>query len=159
VTDYGWGQFVLWHLHPGTRVAFDGRYRTVFPPALERQFLEFQTAQSGIDSRTPILDDYATDLALVPTDSNVERYLASRTDWVSVYHDDQAAIFVSATRRELGALPGATPIEVPAIPRWCVFPGRTSFGTKVAIPGGDQSAFALNTPRPGPHSRTASLHD
>ncbi len=153
VTDYGWGQFVLWHLHPGTRVAFDGRYRTVFPPALERQFLGFQTAQAGVDIRTPILDDYATDLALVPTGGNVEHYLASRTDWRPVYRDNQAAIFVPATRRELGT----TRIEAPEVPRWCVFPGRTSFGTKVATTGGDQPA--PTAPRRGPDSRTVSLHD
>jgi hypothetical protein len=157
VTDYGWGQFVVWHLHPETRVAFDGRYRTVFPPVLERQFLQFQTAQPGVDSRTPILDEYPSELALVPTESGTERYLASRTDWVRVYRDDQAAIFVSVLRRPADPSVAAAPIAVPAAPRWCVFPGRVPTGTKVAMSGRDETALARIAP--GPDSRAGSLHD
>ena len=45
LTDYGWGQYVLWHLFPESRVAFDGRYRTVYPLPLELDFVAFSTRQ------------------------------------------------------------------------------------------------------------------
>ena len=159
VTDYGWGQFVLWHLHPETHVAFDGRYRTIFPPDLERQFLQFQRAQPGIDTRTPILDEYPTDLALVPTKSGTERYLASRTDWACVYRDEQAAVFVSDVRRTGDAPIAGTPLAVPVVPRWCVFPGSMPTGTKVAMSDPDQSALARAAPLRGPDPQPRTFHD
>jgi hypothetical protein len=159
VTDYGWGQFVLWHLHPGTRVAFDGRYRTVFPPLLERQFLQFQKAQPGVDPRTPMLDEYPTELALVPTESGTERYLDSRTDWVRVYRDDQASVFMSVALRQTIKSEVPAAIEVATVPRWCVFPGRVPTGTKVASGDRDQPALARTAPQMRWDAGTGSLHD
>jgi hypothetical protein len=159
VTDYGWGQFVLWHLHPETHVAFDGRYRTVFPPGLEQQFLRFQTAQAVIDARTPILDEHPTELALVPADGGTDRYLASRADWDCIYRDDQAAIFLSNLRRKEDASFADVPLAVPEVPRWCVFPGCVPTGTKVAIGDSDDRSLARIAPRPVSVSKAGTLPD
>jgi hypothetical protein len=162
VTDYGWGQFVLWHMHPGSRVAFDGRYRTVFPPALEAEFLQLQAARPGLDARTPILDDYPTQLALVPAGSGLERYLLSRPDWKSVYADDQASVFI---RRNWGidvSGGASTTLHAPAIPRWGIFPGNVSTGTKVAEGLGTSAGeprLARSAPRPDTSSLIPLLHD
>lgn len=95
VTDYGWAQFVLWQLHPQVRIAFDGRYRTVYPARLEEEFMDFQRASRRRPLRTPILDDYPTEIALLPTERGPCQYLDARDDWVLVFADDQASLYVA----------------------------------------------------------------
>ena len=135
LTDYGWGQFMLWHLYPETRVAFDGRYRTVYPANLEAEFLEFQTATVDADPRTPIVDSYPTDLAILPTSSKSAAYLSARDDWQSLYRDDQAELLArTAYLKRIGWEPPAQPTAVASgrIPQWSVFPGVTANGTPIA---------------------------
>ena len=149
VTDYGWGQFVIWHLHPESHVAFDGRYRTVYQSDLEREFLALQTATLADAPTTPIIDDYPTQLALLPVDSLPDRYLSDRPDWTCVYRDDQAAVHVvldgpfdpADVRMATGKLPVADPRL-----RWTSFPGEFASGTGIAFPvehGGDPNDLAV----------------
>jgi hypothetical protein len=125
ITDYGWGQCVIWHLFPESRVAFDGRYRTVYPPRLEREFLDWNRADE-VHTRTAMLDDYATEIALVPAGSNPDRCLAARPDWREIFRDDQAVLFVSQeSARFHGVIQRAEAgrVRSPNLPRWVQFPG------------------------------------
>ncbi len=134
VTDYGWGQCVIWHLFPDIRVAFDGRYRTVYPANLEQEFLDWQRVQPKT-KRTAVLDGHPTELALLPAESPPDKYLKTREDWVEVYRDAQAAIYLNrhiprfrnVIERNVGR-----PIRSPALPRWVDFPGTSQIGTSVA---------------------------
>ena len=92
LTDYGWGQFALWHLFPQVRIAFDGRYRTVYPPRVEANLVALQLAAIDRPERTPLLDEDPTDVVLAPVAGSLMRYLESRADWGCVYRDGQAAI-------------------------------------------------------------------
>jgi hypothetical protein len=132
VTDYGWGQFVIWHLYPDSRVAFDGRYRTVYQSDLEQEFLAFQTASLAVNPTTPIVDDYPTQLALLPVDSRPDQYLHERPDWDCVYRDDQAAVYVRTGLVEPGSTPAAGGKTRSAAPKWSSFPGNASSGMPIA---------------------------
>lgn len=128
LTDYGWGQFALWHLHPRIRVAFDGRYRTVYPPQVEAELMALQRAAENHAAETPLLDHYPTDLALAPAAGSLERYLDQRADWVCIFRDGQAAIFVRQPKLATGSVWDAkvSPGVVPSLPRWAPFPGLES---------------------------------
>ena len=39
--DFGWGQYLIWHLAPGSKVFIDGRYVTVFPTKVINDYLRF----------------------------------------------------------------------------------------------------------------------
>jgi hypothetical protein len=134
VTDYGWGQFAIWHLYPESHVAFDGRYRTVFQADLERQFLAWQTATLASSPTTPIIDDYPTQLALLPVDSLPDHYLSDRPDWDCVYRDDQAAVYIARdSSGDLAAGPSGRALVAPELPaRWSSFPGDIPTGTEIA---------------------------
>ena len=132
ITDYGWGQFMLWHLYPESRVAFDGRYRTVYPASLEAEFLEFQTVDLELTPRTPMIDSYPTDLAILPVGSASEQYLTDRADWRTVYRDDQAVLLARRTYLEqIGWTPRTGRSAVPTS-QWSVFPGDIANGTAIA---------------------------
>ncbi len=124
VTDYGWAQFVIWHLHPESRIAFDGRYRTVYPPQLEREYVEFVNAVEGAEGEMALLDGYDTDIVLVSTTRRaVVQYVAERSDWMRVFEDEQSVVFVRAETARLHALAEATsPARTPAV-TWEIFPG------------------------------------
>lgn len=99
LTDYGWGQYVIWHLHPRIRVAFDGRYRTVYPADVEKHFLDFQSLKPDDEAHVAILDDYGTDIVLLPNDRGPLEYMEHRSDWQLVYRDVQASVFLHETPR------------------------------------------------------------
>ena len=94
VTTYGWGQYVLWHLYPRIHIAFDGRYRTVYPMSVERDFLLFEMASGTNAASTAILDNYPTDIALLPRDHRAVEVIRHRPGWVQIYADTLAAVFV-----------------------------------------------------------------
>lgn len=131
VTDYGWGQYVLWHLHPASRVAFDGRYRTVYPADLEREFLAFQRAAVQRPQRTALLDDYDTEIVLLPAHRGPCAYVDSRPEWVQVFSDDQAVLYLRDVPRfqAVIAKSRAGRLAVREVSRWQQFP---------AGPGGDR---------------------
>ncbi len=143
VTEYGWGQYVLWHLFPQSRVAFDGRYRTVYPMQLERDFLAFQQVSRNQPAKTPLLDQFDTEIALVPTKHGPANYLAGRSDWVKIFADDQAALFVRNTPRfaPLIARSRAGRLAVPAEAAWELFPAGP--GLSVAALTANPGAIAV----------------
>ncbi|MHC4877542.1 MAG: hypothetical protein ACYTGL_13685 [Planctomycetota bacterium] len=128
VTDYGWGQFAIWHLFPQSRVAFDGRYRTVYPAHVEQKLIAFQRAGDEFPEVCPLIDDYPTRIALLPAQAGTSRYLESRADWVCVYRDEQAEVFVrdqpefASQLRQVSQLEGRV-VSIPDVSRWTVFPG------------------------------------
>jgi len=135
VTDYGWAQFAIWHLYPETRLAFDGRYRTIYPPQLEAEFLALQQADRTKPKTTPMLDEYGTDIALFSIDSGPDRYLQTRPDWTCILRDEQCALYLRRTGRLMDTIDrlshsGAVDRIVPA--RWLAFPGLAVGGTAVA---------------------------
>ncbi|MDA0281715.1 MAG: hypothetical protein O3B13_08800 [Planctomycetota bacterium] len=130
LTDYGWGQYVIWHLHSRVRVAFDGRYRTVYPADVERKFLEFQTLKfnetqmlNGV-ATTPMLDEFGTDIVLLPNDRGPVAYMNQRPDWRLVYRDGQASIFVRNDLQHEGLIARceSQPDHELTLPTWIEFP-------------------------------------
>lgn len=135
VTDYGWGQFVLWHLSPDVKVAFDGRYRTVYPPTLEREFLDFQRADDD-SHHVPLLDRYKTEMALLPAGRGPCSLFDRRDDWVLVFGDDQSRLYVADVPkfRDLIARSQRKGLIVPRVPVWESFPGSLRLGMENAVP-------------------------
>lgn len=124
LTDYGWGQYVIWQTFPESKIAFDGRYRTIYSARLEQELIAFQRLNADSRGPTPLLDDYPTEILLLPAAQAVQGYLKKRTDWKQVYADEQSTIWlkdsprfetiIHRTREKL--------LEVPAISTWCLFP-------------------------------------
>jgi hypothetical protein len=129
VTNYGWGQFVLWWLWPDVKVAFDGRYRTVYPLEIENAYLALQQAGDQGLQTTPLLDKFPTTWVLAPRESGLERTMRRRGDWCAVYEDDQCALFTLRQQVLATAPDPATEAPVgarPILPRWVRFPGDLS---------------------------------
>jgi hypothetical protein len=98
-----WGGYALWHAAPAIRVSLDGRFATVYPPAVvEDNFAFFRGDGSPRAGR--LLDAYDTTLALVPR--GVATPLDGRAGWQRVYTDSVATLF-SKTGAPDGAVQNA----------------------------------------------------
>jgi hypothetical protein len=79
---FDWAQSALWYLHRINRVAFDGRFRTVYPQAAEGAFLRFHAAAEGWEG---LLDEYDTDLVLMPRGWAEFAKMEARDDWIRAF--------------------------------------------------------------------------
>lgn len=124
LTDYGWAQYVIWQTFPESRIAFDGRYRTVYSAKLEQEFVEFQKLNQHSRGPTPLLDQYPTEILLLPASQNALDYLKQRTDWVQIYGDDQATLWVKDIPRFESIIKQTQQkkLSIPPITKWYRFP-------------------------------------
>tara|TARA_R100001132_G_scaffold27161_1_gene31160 strand:+ start:62730 stop:64364 length:1635 start_codon:yes stop_codon:yes gene_type:complete len=124
LTDYGWAQYVIWQTFPESRIAFDGRYRTVYSAQLEAEFVAFQKLNQNSSTATPLLDQYPTEMILLPTSQQTNGYLKNRRDWSLIYEDEQAMLWLKAIPRFQSTIGRArrSAIRKPEIPKWLLFP-------------------------------------
>ncbi len=100
-----WGEYVLWHLAPGVKVSLDGRFATLFPPAVVHDNFNFYAGEKDWQR---LLTAYPTDAALVPRDSPCP--IRSAPGWQRMYSDQIAELYVRtdrATALQLAAIPAA----------------------------------------------------
>ncbi len=124
LTDYGWAQYVIWQTFPESRIAFDGRYRTVYSAQMEQEFVEFQKLTENSRGPTPLLDHYPTEILLLPSSQKVQGYLKQRTDWAQIYADEQATLWVKKIARFQAVIERSQQKQImnPDLSRWCLFP-------------------------------------
>jgi hypothetical protein len=93
LADYAWGQFVIWHGAPGTKVFIDSRYDLGYPPAV---ISDYMALARGEASGAHTLADYPNDFVLSKRDSPTAKLMASQRDWRLIYSDDVASLYAPA---------------------------------------------------------------
>jgi hypothetical protein len=124
LTAYSWGQYMLWHLHPDCKIAFDGRYRTIYPSDLEADFLALWRLSETSSGSLAMLDDYPTEIALLPASSPTCDYVRGRADWVQLFADGQSTLLVKRIPKFEPVIRRAEQglIIIPPQDRWTIFP-------------------------------------
>ncbi len=110
LTTFGWGEYAIWHLSPQDKIFIDGRYDTVFPIEVIRDYLAFHYAGSGARET---LRKYRHDFILLPV-KDVPAYglVSSLKDWTLIYRDQTCALFARADSAA-ARLPGVPQSEDP----------------------------------------------
>ena len=85
-----WGGYALWHGAPDLKVSLDGRFATVYPPAVVEDGFAFFRAD-GDPTAARLLDAYPTTLVLVPRGTPTP--LDGRPEWRLLYTDEVAALY------------------------------------------------------------------
>ncbi|MBF6570644.1 MAG: hypothetical protein IVW54_17405 [Candidatus Binataceae bacterium] len=93
LNDFDWGQYLIWHLAPESKVFIDGRFDLVYTPAVVRDYLAFFF---GKPNGARILDAYPNDFILVPPKSAAYQTMIARAGWKLIYRDANAALFAPA---------------------------------------------------------------
>src|SRR5581483_6676791 len=110
---FEWGSYALWKLGPDWRVFIDGRFETVYPERVIRDYFAFMHGTEGWER---LLDDYPTDIVVVQRWRDIHPRLFARKDFEYVYSDPAALVFV----RRQGRMQ-------PALDRLALLADRTAF--------------------------------
>ncbi|MBI9073813.1 MAG: hypothetical protein JEZ02_00280 [Desulfatibacillum sp.] len=90
LTEFEWGQFVMWTL-PDSKVAMDGRYETVYPDSVCREFFAFVYGSPG---GAQYLEKYPHEIALLKTGALTSARVKQSPEWTRVYEGDGCAVFL-----------------------------------------------------------------
>jgi hypothetical protein len=89
-TPFNWGQYCIFHLYPRMKVSMDGRYDTVYP---ERVFKDFIKNVYGIEGRWKhVLRKYDTNYLLVRDGSDLAR-IALESNLKKLYNGSNSLLF------------------------------------------------------------------
>jgi len=91
VIPFGWGEYALWHLGPRIKVSIDGRRETVYP---EKVFNDSWAFMLGLGDWDAILREGPADMVLVGKQFQAFNLMSLKRDWILVYEDSFAALFV-----------------------------------------------------------------
>lgn len=87
---YNWGEYLIWHLAPESKVFIDGRYDTVYPPKVIDDYFVFE---DGSPDPERVLKAYKHDFAIVPPNTAQWDVISKSPDWKLIYRDENAGLF------------------------------------------------------------------
>lgn len=114
LADFGWGQYLIWHLAPGSKVFIDGRYDTVFPTKVINDYLRFYFDWPGA---AVVLSAYPHDFVLIQPSAPAFVLMSRTPRWKLVYSDPDAALFAH-TDKPLPAVTTAPLSRTAAVERY-----------------------------------------
>jgi hypothetical protein len=115
---FDWAEYAIWHLYPGCRVFLDGRFASAYPVDVITDYFTF--LYGGAHWRRA-LEEYDTDMLLLHTDNPATALVDTDPEWLLVYRDPLASLFLKRSRHaETAAAMRRTP--EPAPPALSLFP-------------------------------------
>jgi hypothetical protein len=93
LADYAWGQYVIWHAAPHSKVFIDSRYDLGYPPAVVADYMELERGSAG---GAHTLAAYRHDFVLVKNGSPAARLMDSQSGWRLIYSDGIAELYARA---------------------------------------------------------------
>jgi hypothetical protein len=105
LNTFEWGDYLIWHTAPGSKVFIDGRYDTVFPLPIIYKFALFNFNQPGGDA---ILREFPNDFVLVKSDSPSAKLMDAQAEWKLIYQDAASRLY--APRDSVAAKMAGTPV-------------------------------------------------
>jgi hypothetical protein len=90
--EFNWGEYVIWHLGPGVQISEDGRRETVYSDEIYKTNFSFF---NGINDWHALIDDYATNMALITRNGPAYNLMESKSGWELIYEDSTSALFAS----------------------------------------------------------------
>jgi hypothetical protein len=94
LADYAWGQYVIWHAAPDSKVFIDSRYDLGYPPQVVADYMELERGGAG---GAHTLASYPHDFILVKNGSPSAQLMNSQSGWRLIYSDQIAALYARAS--------------------------------------------------------------
>jgi hypothetical protein len=94
LNQFEWGQYLIWHIEPASKVFADTRFDLVYPESVIRDYLDFDRASPRAAS---VLESYPHDFVLIIPDSAAYHFMLTRGDWKLIYRDSDSALFTRTT--------------------------------------------------------------
>lgn len=91
---FDWGEYLIWKLYPKVRVSIDGRYTTAYPTVVIQDHWDWMEGKKGWRR---LLENYPAEIAMTHRYHPVTELLFRDPEWVYIYSDPIAFIFVRKT--------------------------------------------------------------
>ncbi len=88
LTEFDWGEYLIWNLGPQMKIGLDGRYETVYRNQVANEYFDYIKGRQN-----SFLDAYAHDLALFRPGSPPVSSLRRSPDWKVAYEDRSSILF------------------------------------------------------------------
>jgi hypothetical protein len=98
LTEFNWGEYLIWSLYPQCRVSLDGRFEAVYSSTVYQEYFDFLYARP---QWRQFLEKYPPDLILIDRRNKIYTLIKAEPAWRQVYQDAGSALFV---RREFLSL-------------------------------------------------------
>jgi len=90
LVHFDWGEYLIWDLSPQCLVALDGRFETVYPATVIKEYFDFI---SGAPNWGQFLRNYSPDLILIDSRTRIYNLLLAEPKWQKLYVDGGSALF------------------------------------------------------------------
>ncbi|GAB7082384.1 hypothetical protein [Megalodesulfovibrio paquesii] len=94
LSNFAWGEYLLWELAPACRIGIDGRYETVYPPEITAAYFDFMYGRAG---GMAFLEQWPHDLLLFASSDDMFHTARRLPGWVLVYADPHSRLFARQT--------------------------------------------------------------
>jgi hypothetical protein len=91
--EFGWGEYLIWHLAPDSKVFIDGRYALIYSNQVIEDYIDFRFDRPRAGQ---VLASYRHDFVLIPPAAQAYGLMMRTPGWALVYHDKDAALFARA---------------------------------------------------------------
>jgi hypothetical protein len=88
LTEFGWGEYLIWKLYPTCKIALDGRYETVYQEQVANDYFNYMNGKHN-----GFLGAYAHDLVLLKPDSPPVVSIRRSPEWKVAYEDAGSVLF------------------------------------------------------------------
>jgi hypothetical protein len=95
LTEFSWGEYLMWDLYPQCLVSLDGRYEQVYLENISREYFDFLFARAGWKQ---FLEKYPPDMILLPSRLKIHSLVYADQRWQKVYADKGSVLFVKRTQ-------------------------------------------------------------
>ncbi len=93
LTEFAWGEYLIWNLGPQMKVGLDGRYETVYQDNVANEYMDYIRGKEN-----GFLNAYAHDLVLLPPDRPPVASLRRSPEWNVAYEDMNSILFSKVKR-------------------------------------------------------------
>lgn len=91
VTEFDWGEYLIWNLFPQCKVALDGRYETVYSNEIANQYFNFIY---GHKNWGQFLEKYPVKMVLIKRRRKLYSLIKAEHQWLQVYRDQGCVLFI-----------------------------------------------------------------
>lgn len=95
ITNFNWGEFIIYNLSPDIKVSFDGRYETVYPDEIVKDNLTFINGKKGWEK---VLNKFNPEFILVSRYDPITEKLILNNNWPIIFKDYEAILFINPDR-------------------------------------------------------------
>ena len=93
LADFGWGEYLIFHLASESKVFVDSRYDMVYPQAVLADYLDFFLVRPRAAA---VLAGYPHDFVLLRVATPAYGFMTAQPGWRIIYRDKLASLFVRA---------------------------------------------------------------